>query len=169
MPDILPIGISLGSNQGNRVELLRSALQWLSSLSTTPILASSIYETQPIDCAPGTNTFLNAACEITYAGDILRLLRDMREFERQHGRPESYPKHAPRPLDLDMLYAGSLVQHTEELHLPHPRMLERRFVLQPLVDIRPDLVIPGSTQTIRSILASLPDLGDVKLYAEPLK
>ena len=77
----------------------------------------------------------------------------------------SHGKNAPRPLDLDLLYVGDLRIQTEELTLPHPRMSQRRFVLQPLCEIRPDLVLPGTGADIRHLLDSLDNGGDVRLQS----
>ena len=162
-------GIGLGSNTGSRLENLRSALSWLETVSHTPLLCSPVYETEPVDCSEGTPYFLNAVCEISYQADPAVLLRKMRAFERERGRTTGSAKNSPRPLDMDLLYADDLVVQTEELTLPHPRMLERRFVLQPLSDIRPALILPHTTQTIQSILTSLNDSSRVKLFHETLR
>ena len=163
------VGIALGSNEDNRLEHLQAALRWLEKISIATVKGSRVYETAPFECAEGTPFFLNAVCEIVSSEDPFKLLRQMRAFERDRGRPESYPKNAPRTLDLDLLYAGDMKMDTEELKLPHPRILERRFVLQPLCDIRPDLILPGTTQPIHAFLASLPNKGDVKLYSQTLR
>lgn len=163
------IGIGLGSNEGDRLEHLRAALRWLEKVSIATVKWSCIYETAPFECEEETPFFLNAVCEIVSSENPIPLLRQMRVFERDRGRPESYPKNAPRTLDLDLLYAGDMKMDTEELKLPHPRILERRFVLQPLCDIRPNLILPGTTQPINAFLASLPNKGDVKLYSQTLR
>ncbi len=164
----LEIGIALGSNQGDRINYLRTAFSWLKTISIAPVKCSHVYETDPIDCPKGTPFFLNAVCEIKCDMDPLELLHRMRDFERRHGRSEGYLKNAPRPLDLDLLYVGDLVKQMEELILPHPRMLERRFVLQPLCEIRPDLILPNRNQSISQLLASLKDDHEVGLYSESL-
>jgi len=92
----------------------------------------------------------------------------MRTFERERGRPSDYDRNTPRTLDLDILYAEGLSIQNDELTIPHPRMVERRFVIQPLSEIRPDLILPNTSQTIQSILTSLNDSSDVKLFAEKL-
>ena len=158
------VGIALGSNQGDRVAHLHAACTWLQSVSQGPVLTSRIYETQPIDCSPGTPSFLNSVCEIGFEGDLHELLHQLREFERRQGRPLHYAKNAPRPLDLDLLYADNVGIQSEELTLPHPRMLERAFVLKPLCDVHPDLKLPGSTKSVKDLLASFGDCEGVKLY-----
>jgi len=159
------VGIALGSNQGDRLRHLQAALDWLKTISLTPIRYSRVYETAPVECPEGSLPFLNAVCEITFEGDLLKLLSQMRAFEQQEGRPLHYPKNAPRPLDLDLLYAGDLVLESDVLTLPHPRMLQRRFVLQPLSDIRPDLVLPQQTKNVQQHLTELKDPSQVALFA----
>lgn len=152
--DTLSMGVALGSNQGDRMAHLRAALVWLKEFSLGPVLYSQAYETVPIGCEPGTPSFLNAVCEIVTCEKPLEFLRKMRAFERKRGRPEVYEKNAPRPLDMDLLYAGDMEITTSELTLPHPRWNEREFVLRPLADIRPHLKLPGEVRTVIEILAS---------------
>jgi 2-amino-4-hydroxy-6-hydroxymethyldihydropteridine diphosphokinase len=151
-------GIALGSNLGDRLRTLRRARAEIERLPNIkrPILASSIYETAPVDCEPGASSFLNAVVEVGYAGDPGDLLKWLREIEAALGRPPAHAKNTSRTLDLDVLYFGAVSIATAELQLPHPRMHERRFVLAPLNEIRPDLVIPGQTETVASLLAQLP-------------
>lgn len=143
---------------GDRVAYLhaaRFALERLHTGSDKP-LVSAIYETEPVDCAPGTALYVNAVMEIEYAGEPLELLHVLQKIERSQGRPADHAFHSPRTLDLDLLYAGDIVLNTAELVLPHPRIAERRFVLQPLADIRPELILPGMHQTVAELLACLP-------------
>ena len=97
--------------------------------------------------------------------DPALLLDHLAALEGQHGRPARRAHHAPRPLDLDILYAGHLVQHTARLTVPHPRLARRRFVLQPLADLRPQLLLPGHSRTIAQLLAALPPDPAVQLFA----
>jgi len=161
-----PVGVGLGSNMGDRLQHLQEALLWLETLSDRPACASPVYETSPLDCPDETSPFLNAVCEIHFRGDLLELLHQMRAFEMERGRLRIYKKNTPRPLDLDMLYAGKLVMQTKELTLPHPRMLKRRFVLQPLCDIRPDLILPTLKQPVKVFLASVSSNEKIRLYDE---
>jgi 2-amino-4-hydroxy-6-hydroxymethyldihydropteridine diphosphokinase len=151
-------GIALGSNLGDRAARLAAAKRFLSSLHAGPgaPLCSALYETEPVDCAPGTAAFLNAVVEIKSPLEPLDLLARLREFERQQGRALDGGRNTPRQLDLDLLYAGDNQMDTPALVLPHPRMTTRRFVLQPLAEIRPDLVLPGHHLTVAQLLAALP-------------
>ena len=93
----------------------------------------------------------------------LNVLSDrLHDIETQMGRVRGSDKNAPRPIDIDVIYAGRVVMHTHELTLPHERWSHRRFVVQPLVDVRPDLVLPGSHQTVEELLRELPDVPSVK-------
>ena len=151
-------GIALGSNLGDRAAQLAAAKRFLSSLHAGPdaAMCSALYETEPVDCEPGTATFLNAVMEIESPLEPLDLLARLREFERQQGRALDGGRNTPRQLDLDLLYAGDNHMDTPALVLPHPRMTARRFVLQPLADIRPDLVLPGQNLNVAQLLAALP-------------
>jgi 2-amino-4-hydroxy-6-hydroxymethyldihydropteridine diphosphokinase len=161
-------GIALGSNLGDRLANLREARRRLLDLSEAkdPALCSRIYETEPIGTAPGAAAFLNAVAEIHFAGDPRELLQALQSIEQSMGRPSRRPRNASRTIDLDVLYAGDLVIETEEIVIPHPRLTERRFVLQPLCDIHPELVLPLQTLSVAQLLARLEDPARVELFAE---
>jgi 2-amino-4-hydroxy-6-hydroxymethyldihydropteridine diphosphokinase len=149
------VGIALGSNLGDRIAHLRSAAAAVRALGAPPILTSRIYETAPVDCPPGSPAFLNAAMEIGYSGDLHDLIRSLQAVERAHQRPAEHGRNTPRTVDLDILYADELSLKTPELTLPHPRLMERMFVLRPLCDFAPDRQLPGETETFAARLASL--------------
>jgi 2-amino-4-hydroxy-6-hydroxymethyldihydropteridine diphosphokinase len=135
------VGISLGSNLGDSLSLLREAVRRLEpARSSAHLLLSPVYETAPVDCPPGSPPFLNAAVEIETDWSPRRLLALTQGIESELGRPERRERNAPRPIDLDLLYYGDLALDEEDLRLPHPRMRDRAFVLVPLRAIRPDLV-----------------------------
>ena len=121
----------------------------------SPMLSSAIYETDPVGCEPGAGKFLNAVLEFDYEGDPLELLKSLREIEKTLGRAPDHPRNTSRKIDIDLLYFGDIIMDSDELQLPHPRMHLRRFVLQPLADIRPDLILPGQSKTVRELLAQL--------------
>jgi 2-amino-4-hydroxy-6-hydroxymethyldihydropteridine diphosphokinase len=120
-------------------------------------LVSSIFETSPIDCAPGTNPYLNAAVEIQFGRHPIVLLDALLDIEREMGRPSKHPRNAPRTIDLDLLYVGNLILNNPEIIIPHPRLPQRRFVLDPLSQIAPELVLPGQSKTIHALLENLAD------------
>jgi 2-amino-4-hydroxy-6-hydroxymethyldihydropteridine diphosphokinase len=160
-------GIALGSNIENRLAHLRAAREAVASLnvSTTPPLFSPVYETEPVDCEPGTSAYLNAVMEIEFEGQPVTLLDALQQIEGTLGRPSKRPRNAPRTIDLDVLYAGNLTLANEELVIPHPRLHSRRFVLRPLADIRPDLLLPGYHDSVATLLEQLPKDPQVKLIS----
>ena len=156
-------GVALGSNLGDRLANLRAARKAIVDLPgvALPILSSTIYETDPVDCEPGAGKFLNAVIEFDYEGDRAKLLKKLNEIERALGRPGSHARSVSRKIDIDLLYVGQMKIDSTQLKLPHPRTHLRRFVLQPLADIRPDLILPQQTRTISELLAQLPESGKV--------
>jgi 2-amino-4-hydroxy-6-hydroxymethyldihydropteridine diphosphokinase len=150
-------GVALGSNLGDRLGNLHAARKAIVDLARVqpPILSSSIYETDPVGCEPGAGKFLNAVLEFDYEGDPLKLLKSLREIEKTLGRAPDHPRNVSRRIDIDLLYFGDISTDSDELQLPHPRMHLRKFVLQPLADIRPELILPGQSKTVRELLAKL--------------
>ena len=157
------VGIALGSNLGNRLENLRAARRAITTIAgaALPVLASPIYETDPVECEPGAAKFLNAVIEFSYAGEPGELFDQLKRIEVELGRPANHQLNVSRPIDLDLLYFGDTMLKSSRLSLPHPRIVGRQFVLQPLADIRPDLVLPGQTKTVRELLASATQSGKV--------
>lgn len=150
-------GIALGSNLGNRLVNLREASARLKDLAVgdSEFRTSLVYQTAPQYCPPGSLDFLNAVVELEYDGAPLQLLNATRAIEATLGRVRGLERNAPRTIDLDLLYVGDEECVTAELILPHPRISDRVFVLQPLVDIRPHMVIPGEMVTVAEQLAML--------------
>ncbi|BCX49196.1 2-amino-4-hydroxy-6-hydroxymethyldihydropteridine diphosphokinase [Haloferula helveola] len=149
-------GIALGSNLGNRLKHLQTARDLLRKLSPDePLLQSAVYQTAPVHCPDGSPDFYNCVVEIAYPGDPDSLLAVTQEIERKLGRDPNAGRNAPRIIDVDILYLGDSRVDSEQLELPHPRLTSRRFVLQPLCDIRPDLVLPGDSAEIREHLKHL--------------
>jgi 2-amino-4-hydroxy-6-hydroxymethyldihydropteridine diphosphokinase len=150
-------GVAIGSNLGERVANLRNARKDIAALNGAlpPMRSSAIYETEPIGCEKGAAKFLNAAIEFGYSGEPDALLRELVAIEKILGRPASHARNISRTIDLDLLYFGERVIETGDLHLPHPRIVEREFVLRPLADIRPDLVLPEQDEPISALLVRL--------------
>jgi 2-amino-4-hydroxy-6-hydroxymethyldihydropteridine diphosphokinase len=160
-------GIALGSNLGDRLQNLRAGRDAVLRLNgvAEPIKSSRIYETEPVGTDDDAGAFLNAVIEVDFAGHPMTLLDDLQRIEAEFGRPSKRPRNAPRPLDLDILYVGNLTLTNEEIVIPHPRMHLRRFVLAPLNDIRPELIVPGQHQTVAELLAAVSDSAAVELFA----
>ena len=155
MPDVL-VGIALGSNLGDRSAELDAGISFLRFLSTNDeVRESPRIETVPVDCPPGSPAFLNSVAEIeidTVLLPPLNLLGCLQDFEIDRGRSPLRDVNTPRPLDLDIIYYG--VERIDQMGLiiPHPRATTRRFVLEPLSHLRPDLILPGQTKTVRELL-----------------
>lgn len=161
------IGIALGSNLGDRTANLRAARKALVDLvGDKALLVSPVYETEAVGCEPGAGKFLNAVLEIEYDGDPTELLEELIRVEESLGRDHDHARNVSRKIDIDFLYANDLNVQNERLQLPHPRMLSRKFVLQPLADIRPDLVLPDQSKTVRELLAQIKDSTKVIRFAE---
>jgi 2-amino-4-hydroxy-6-hydroxymethyldihydropteridine diphosphokinase len=151
------VGIALGSNLGDRAGHLNAAIAALRKISTPgePVLAAPFYETEPCNCPPGSPPFLNTVVEIAHHGGAAGFLETLLAIEASLGRTRGAVRNAPRVIDMDLLYMGDEILTSETLALPHPRIAERSFVLRPLADIRPELVLPGHTQTVRKMLEGL--------------
>lgn len=163
-------GIALGSNLDDRLAHLRTGRDQVLRIPgvSAPLLCSRVYETEPVGSGPDAGAFLNAVIEVEFAGQAIDLLENLQEIEATHGRPSKRPRNAPRTLDLDILYIGNLVLSNEEVVIPHPRLHLRRFVLAPLVDIRPELTLPGQERNVAALLAGLADPAAVTLWQEAL-
>jgi len=156
-------GVAVGSNLGERLANLRNARKDIAALSGVlpPMRSSAIYETEPVGCEKGAAKFLNAAIEFGYAGQAQGLLGELAAIERLLGRSPTHARNVSRTIDLDLLYFGELEIETEELQLPHPRITQREFVLRPLADIRPDLILPRQTEPVGELLLQLTSTGAV--------
>ena len=173
-------GVALGSNLGDRMANLDAARKAIVNLvrhrsaagrirptgetdspwragAGPPVVASPIYETEPIGCEPGAGKFLNAVVEFEYEGEPIDLLEKLIRIEESLGRKRDHARNISRTIDIDLLYCGDLKVENERLQLPHPRLHLRKFVLGPLADIRPDLILPNQTKNVRELLAQLGD------------
>ncbi|HXR47537.1 MAG TPA: 2-amino-4-hydroxy-6-hydroxymethyldihydropteridine diphosphokinase [Candidatus Limnocylindrales bacterium] len=149
--------IALGSNLGNPWQIILDSTARLQSFSDEPILKSSLWQTSPVDCPPGSPMFVNAVVGVVPRKEETpeSLLEKLRALEREFGRPPKKALNEPRPLDLDLIAFGSETRNKTELVLPHPRAHLRRFVLQPLSEIAPDFILPGQCKTVGQLLAEL--------------
>jgi 2-amino-4-hydroxy-6-hydroxymethyldihydropteridine diphosphokinase len=151
--------VALGSNLGDpRTNVLR-AIDRLQKLSTAPLLKSSLWQTTPVDCPSGSPPFINAVVGLSPfpAETPESLLGKLQAIEKEFGRQHRKIQNEPRPLDLDLITFGELTRQSPVLMLPHPRAHQRRFVLQPLNEIAPALILPGQKQTVRALVEGLPE------------
>jgi 2-amino-4-hydroxy-6-hydroxymethyldihydropteridine diphosphokinase len=160
--------IALGSNLGDRLANLQSARDRIRALDgmTEPTVQSAVYETSPVDCEPGAQNFYNAVIEIGFEKSADVLFEALQKIEQALGRERNHERDLSRTIDLDLLYFGSERRDDALLQLPHPRMTERKFVLQPLCDIAPDLRLPGQTKNVGELLAQLQDQGKITRLTE---
>lgn len=157
--EAVEVGLSLGSNQGNRLQYLREATKEIKDIPGIELVAASpVYETEPVGVKPQYRdmAYLNAVLVIQTQLTMQDLSDRIHAVEEKLGRVREDDRFAPRTIDIDILYAGETVCKEDALTLPHPRWAERRFVLQPLADLRPNLHIPGSQQSVAEHLAALP-------------
>ena len=150
--------VALGSNLGDSPEILRRAITRLGELSDAPLVVSSFWETTPVDCPPGSPLFVNAVVSLVPRTSETpeSLLEKLQALEREFGRQPKKILNEARPLDLDLIAFGAEIRNSPRLVLPHPRAHRRRFVLQPLSEIAPELVLPGQHKSVAELLQSLP-------------
>lgn len=147
--------LSLGSNLGDREKLLQDAIDLLEQHHVNVTVRSSLYETEPQDVA-NQPWFLNMAVACETRCFPLQLLSVLQRIERELGRVRGGAiRRGPRTIDLDILLFGNAILETKQLTIPHPRMLERRFVLEPLLEIAPDLKFPLTNKPLRSYLPAV--------------
>ncbi len=157
--------LGLGSNLEDRRQHLDMAIDFLKERIKIEKL-SPIYDTAPINL-PGQPRFLNMVVQISTRLSANTLLFMAKGIEAKLGR---VPLDTPRPIDIDILFFGDEIINTPpQLVVPHPRLLERAFVLVPLADIAPDLVHPGSKKTVKQMLETVQGKEEVKFFADPNK
>lgn len=142
--------LGLGSNIGDREDHLQQALDRINSAAVRVRRVSSVYETAPRD-VPNQPAFLNLVAEVESDLLPMSLLRRANAIERELGRQRVVVK-GPRTVDIDILLYGTAIVRTPQLTIPHERMHERRFVLEPLAELAPDLRHPALRKTIRELL-----------------
>ena len=150
--------IALGSNLGDSAQIIRDAIRQLATLSPKPLLISSLWDTTPVDCPPASGRFVNAVVGLTPFVDETpqTLLVKLKKMERQFGRLPKKKLNEPRLLDLDLIAFGNQKISSASLEIPHPRAHLRRFVLAPLNEIAPDLILAGQNLTVKELLNQLP-------------
>jgi len=149
--------VALGANLGDARRNVLEAIQRLEKFSEQPLLRSSLFETAPFDCPPGSPKFVNAVVGLApKRGETPEsLFAKLQALEKEFGRQPKQVLNEPRPLDLDLIAFGDARCETKELTLPHPRAHERRFVLQPLCEIAPQFILPGQSKSVARLLEEL--------------
>ena len=153
--------VGIGANLGDARANVLDAIERLAHLPGAKLRqTSSLYRTAPIDSSG--DDYVNAVASLDTSLDAHALLQALFAIEQAHGRERPY-RNAPRTLDLDLLlYGDEIIDDAPTLIVPHPRMLERAFVLAPLAEVAPDLVIPGRV-AVSALLATVGDQGIARL------
>lgn len=158
--------IALGANLGDPVRQILGAVEELERrLGGQGLRVSSLWRSRPLDCPPGSPDFVNAAvaCTLPEAPEWASprgMIAMLQALERASGRPDDRQRNAPRLLDLDLLLYGDYRCADPDCIVPHPRALERRFVLEPAAEVAPDRLWPGTDRSIvqwRDTLREAPD------------
>ncbi|MGE5054083.1 MAG: 2-amino-4-hydroxy-6-hydroxymethyldihydropteridine diphosphokinase [Acidobacteriota bacterium] len=144
--------LSLGSNLRNREQNLEEAIRRASALGRV-VAVSSRYETEPVEVTDQP-WFLNCVFALETTAEPAQLMRELLRIENQMGR-QRLVKKGPRSIDIDILLFGNAVVNTPDLTIPHPEMTRRRFVLEPLAEIAPELLHPVTQKTVTLLLAEL--------------
>ncbi|HET9105157.1 MAG TPA: 2-amino-4-hydroxy-6-hydroxymethyldihydropteridine diphosphokinase [Solirubrobacteraceae bacterium] len=159
--------LGLGSNLGDRRSHLLAAATALAGHGVTVLASSSTYDTEPVGLVLDQPEFLNACLRIETALAPLALLDAAKAVEREVGRAAGGPRHGPRVIDVDVLLLGSETLHSERLQLPHAEVSSRRFVLVPLLELDPELTLPGGCR-LADRLDALPAGQAVRRAGPPL-
>ncbi len=159
--------LGLGSNIGDRRANLQAAVTRLAAEAVRLLASSSVYETEPVGLVLDQPEFLNACVEIETAHAPEQLLDACKSVERAVGRTAGL-RHGPRVIDVDVLLLGEIELRAARLTLPHPDLTSRRFVLVPLLELDPELTLPGGAPLSRA-LAALGDGQAVRLAGPPLR
>lgn len=145
--------LSLGSNVGDREKHLARARERLNADGLHVLRASGIYETEPRDF-PDQPWFMNQVLELESSLYPIHLLERTQKIERALGRVPTHPK-GPRTIDIDILFYGDTILSVPGLEIPHARVADRRFVLEPLAELAPDLRHPRTGSTVKEMLAQV--------------
>lgn len=161
-------GLCLGSNMGGRLHLLRQAKTLILLEPQVKFIDQSpVYETEPVGVKPQYKAmkFLNAVLIVESPYTAEEWLTKIKKIETTLQRVRTEDRNAPRTMDVDILFSGDQVVDSDILKVPHARWADRRFVVQPLADVRPELVLSGTKNPVQKILAEMPDNDDVRLFS----
>ncbi len=160
--------LGLGSNVGDRRAHLEEAVAALPAQGVNVLESSSVYETEPVGLVLDQREFYNACLAIETDHDPEELLSACKEVERSLGREPGGPRHGPRPIDVDVLLLDALEYASDRLTLPHPEVTSRRFVLVPLLELNPGLILPDGTSLADALNALGGDGQEVRRAGDPL-
>ena len=158
-------GLSLGANLGDPLATLRAARDAIAAIPEVSLLAAApLYETEPINVPDefAALHFINTILIVGTSLDAHKLFSQLQKVELALGRKRTLRQNTPRVIDIDLIYYNGQTIRSGGLVIPHPRWTKRRFVLQPLADVRGYLVLPGHDRRVRDILAALPPGQTVK-------
>ena len=149
--------IGLGSNQGDSRRIVLEAMARMDVFARGDVRRSSLWRTSPVDCPPGSGDFINAAVAFEAREGLSpeALLKALKAMEREYGRNATPVRNSPRELDLDLLLFNDEKRNSGQFMLPHPRAVNRLFVLSPAAEVLPEAVWPGTGRTIRTLLEEL--------------
>jgi len=158
--------LSLGSNLGDRLSNLAAAVDALNKREIFVKECSAIYETSPVDCPNDSPAFLNSVIKVETKFSLKKIINLVLEIEKNIGRNRS-TKNAPRVIDIDILLANNIISENENIIIPHPRMCERLFVLEPMREIAADFIHPILQKSIKQIYIAAKNKSSekIKLFA----
>jgi 2-amino-4-hydroxy-6-hydroxymethyldihydropteridine diphosphokinase len=152
--------VGLGSNLGDRLSYLRMALSHLARLDKTSVVnCSSVYETQPVGVREQPR-FLNMVVKLDSILSPYDIFCNLKDIENKLGRTHN-ERWGPREIDLDLLYYDNEIFNNGKLYIPHPEIVNRRFVLIPMKEIAADFIDPAKEVSIKELLMCCPDVSDV--------
>jgi 2-amino-4-hydroxy-6-hydroxymethyldihydropteridine diphosphokinase len=159
--------LGIGSNVGDRRAHLEAAVRAMPGHGVAVLASSAVYETEPVGLVLEQRDFLNACVRVTTGLEPDQLLMACKEIEQELGRRGAEIRHGPREIDVDLLILDGVNLSSKRLTLPHPSVVERRFVLVPLLELNRDLTLPDGT-SLAGALARLPPGQAVRRAGPPL-
>jgi 2-amino-4-hydroxy-6-hydroxymethyldihydropteridine diphosphokinase len=147
--DVKKMALGLGSNLGDRQKNINKAVELLTLGGVHEICISKLVESEPVDCPDGSGLYLNGALSALWSGSCRQLLILCQQVEQSLGRPQVREVNSPRPIDIDILLFGSESFCESDLIVPHPRMLNRDFVMTPLAEVAGSWIIPNKGITVK--------------------
>lgn len=162
---VVSLGANLPTAYGNSLETVYSASHELARLFGVSVMRSSPWRTDPVDCDPGAPDFINAITAFWLATPWKprQVLDCLHALEDKYGRQRSGIRNASRGLDLDLICLGDIILANSEVRLPHPRAHLRGFVLNPLTEVLPNLILPGQSRSVSHLINGIGASSDEKL------